>query len=232
MKAKKLFRFDAIKNFENVLEYPQNMKGKWATFFDNKNPIVLELACGKGEYSIGMAEVQKDKNFIGIDVKGNRIFVGAKKAMDLKLSNVAFVRTQIQMLETCFASGEVDEIWIIFPDPFLRASKAKNRLTDTRFLKIYQHILAQGHSINLKTDSAELMQYTEEMIELNKCVIEEKINNIYSEGEASFPLSIKTFYEKQHLAEGRIIQYIRFVLPKEQITILPKKRKELDEKII
>ena len=125
MGQKKLLRFEAINSFPNVLQYPQGMKGNWNNFFKNQSPIVLELACGKGEYAVALAKIFPDKNFIGVDLKGNRIYVGAKKCLEEKISNVAFLRTQIDKISDYFAKNEVQEIWLTFPDPQLRKSKAK-----------------------------------------------------------------------------------------------------------
>ncbi|NBX27440.1 MAG: tRNA (guanosine(46)-N7)-methyltransferase TrmB [Chitinophagia bacterium] len=143
MGHKKLIRFNAINSFENVLQYPENMPGQWNQFFKNDNPIVLELACGRGEYSVGMGRQIKDENFIGVDVKGNRMYNGAKIALQEQLTNVGFLRIQIGNILTYFAQGEVDEIWIIFPDPFLRDGKAKNRLTHPKFT-LQHDIYAKG----------------------------------------------------------------------------------------
>src|SRR4051794_24504936 len=138
MGQKKLQRFADIKNFSNVLEYPGEMKGKWHAFFKNNNPIVLELACGRGEYTIGLSGLFPDKNFIGVDVKGNRIYIGAKKCLGEHINNAAFLRDQITMLGDYFQTGEVSEIWITFPAPHLKTAKAKKRLTHPRFLRLYQ----------------------------------------------------------------------------------------------
>jgi len=137
MGQKKLIRFAEIRTFPNFLEYPANMQGKWCEFFNNRNPIVLELACGKGEYATGMGMLFPGKNFIGIDLKSNRMWVGARKALGVPLANVAFLRSQIDKLTNYFAAGEVAEIWLTFPDPQLRGSKAKKRLTHPRFLRLY-----------------------------------------------------------------------------------------------
>src|SRR5690606_38035483 len=161
---KKLVRFAELLTFPNVLQYPENTAGNWAGFFKNENPITLELACGKGEYAVGLARLQADQNFIGIDLKGNRIWVGAKKAIQEGLPNVAFVRTQIDQLANYFAAGEVKDIWITFPDPQLRMSKAKKRLTHPKVLRIYQQILQKGGTINLKTDSPDLYNFTKLVI--------------------------------------------------------------------
>lgn len=228
MGQKKLVRFEAIKSFSNVLQYPENIKGQWHQLFQNNHPITLELACGKGEYSVNLGRQHKDRNFIGVDIKGNRIFIGAKTALAEGLNNVAFLRGQIGRLTEYFAPGEATEIWIIFPDPFLRESKAKNRLTHPRFLKLYQQILPPGALIHLKTDSKELYDFTLETIHEQGCPIHENIADIYGQGKATGPLGIKTFYEQMHLAEGRTIYYVSFSLPQHAIVIPPKKKKEDD----
>lgn len=219
MGQKKLVRFEAISKYKNVLQYPQGIKGKWYTHFNNDNPITLELACGKGEYSVNLGRQHKDKNFIGVDIKGNRIYIGAKKALEEGMENVAFLRTHILQIEDYFAPGEVEAIWIIFPDPFLRESREKNRLTHPRFLYRYQHILKPGGIINLKTDSRELYEYTLEAIKETGCTVVENIEDIYGKGKATGPLAIQTFYEQMHLAEGRTIYYLAFTLPEKEIDI-------------
>lgn len=219
MGQKKLVRFEAISKYKNVLQYPQGIKGKWNAHLNNDNPITLELACGKGEYSVNLGRQHKDRNFIGVDIKGNRIYIGAKKALEEGLNNVAFLRTHILQIEDYFAPGEVEAIWIIFPDPFLRESREKNRLTHPRFLYRYQHILKPGGIINLKTDSKELYDYTLEAINQTGCKIVEKIADIYGKGLATGPLAIQTFYEQMHLAEGRTIYYLAFTLPEKEIDI-------------
>ena len=148
-----------------MLQYPESMAGKWNSFFKNKNPIVVELACGKGEYAIGLGKIHPEKNFIGVDIKGNRIWVGAKKALQFNLQNVAFLRIQIDHINDYFAQDEVDEIWITFPDPQLRKSKAKKRLTHPRFLRIYQQFLLPGGLIHLKTDSPDLYTFTKKIVD-------------------------------------------------------------------
>ena len=210
MGHKKLIRFRAIDNYSNVLQYPENMQGNWGAFFKNENPITLELACGKGEYSVNLGREHKDRNFIGIDIKGNRIYNGAKIALTEGLANVAFLRVQIGQLTQYFKKDEVAEIWIIFPDPFLK--KEKNRLTHPRFLYLYQQMLKPDATINLKTDSKELYDFTLETIKEQGCIIKENIADIYGQGKATGPLAIKTFYENMHLAEGRTIYFISFSL--------------------
>lgn len=213
MGQRKLVRFEAIEGYRNVLQYPEDMPGKWNEFFKNDHPITLELACGKGEYSVGLGREHKDRNFIGVDIKGNRIYIGAKTALKENLDNVAFLRIQIGHINQYFAPGEVEQIWIIFPDPFLRKSRAKNRLTHARFLHQYEQILRPGGRINLKTDSPELYAFTLETIEEQGCIIHDNISDIYGKGMATGPLAIQTFYEKMHLAEGRTIYYVSFSLP-------------------
>ena len=219
MGHKKLIRFQAIDTFSNVLQYPEGMKGNWQNYFKNDHPITLELACGKGEYSVNLGRQNPDRNFIGVDIKGNRIHAGAKTALAEGLTNVAFLRIHIGQILNYFAAGEVSEIWIIFPDPFLRKGKAKNRLTHSRFLLAYQHILKTGATINLKTDSRELYEFTLETIAEQGCIIHEDIVDIYGKGLATGPLAIQTFYEKMHLAEGRTIYFISFSLPTTPITV-------------
>ena len=141
MGQKKLIRFAELNTFNNVFQYPEGSSGTWHKHFQNENPIVLELACGKGEYALGLSLLYPEKNFIGIDVKGNRIWVGAKKAIENKITNVAFIRSQIGMINNYFTPGETDEIWLPFPDPQLRLSKAKNRLTHPIFLRKFQMFL-------------------------------------------------------------------------------------------
>ncbi len=232
MKAKKLFRFAAIETFANVFQYPEEMADKWKPFFKNDNEIVLELACGKGEYSVNFAQAFPNKNFVGVDIKGNRMYVGAKLALDNEVTNVAFLRTQIQKITEYFEPNSIGEIWITFPDPFLKESKAGKRLTHSRFLKEYQKILKPGATINLKTDSKPLFDFTVEMIEHHKCEVVKRIDNVYAQGEPEFPLNIKTFYEGMHLEDNRTIQYICFKLPTKEIVIPPKKKKDDQETTI
>jgi tRNA (guanine-N7-)-methyltransferase len=217
MGHKKLIRFAAIKEFKNVLEAPENMKGQWHKYFGNNNPIYLELACGKGEYTQNRAAQEPDKNFIGIDVKGNRMYIGAKNCLEQNLKNAAYLRIHIDKITDYFATEEVSEIWIIFPDPFLRDGKSKNRLTHQKFLHKYQQILQKGATINLKTDSQPLFDFTNEVINELDCPVESINHNIYKDGEAPYPLNIKTYYEGMHLADSRIIQYVRYSLSEKQI---------------
>lgn len=224
MQGKKLQRFAELNTFSNVYQYPENIQEKWTEIFGNNNPIVLELACGKGEYTVNMAKAFPDKNFIGIDVKGNRMYIGAKMALQEGIKNVAFLRIRIEQIIAYFKAGQVAEIWITFPDPFLRESKAKNRLTHHKFLKMYQQILNNQGKVHLKTDSKPLFDFTAEMVAYHQCKILERIDDVHKNGVPAFPLSILTFYEKQHLLDNRTIQYICFNLPESEIIVPPKKK--------
>lgn len=213
MAQKKLYRFAQIKSFPNVLEYPQDMKGQWHTFFRNNHPIVLELACGRGEYTIGLAKMYPNQNCIGVDVKGNRMYIGAKQALDSGLHHVAFLRTQIEMIATYFAPGEVDEIWITFPDPQLRISKAKKRLTHPRFLRLYQSILKPGGLIHLKTDSPDLFRFTLTVARMYNITLHSVQDDVYADPHRAAVLNIQTHYEKMDIAQSRRVHYICFSLP-------------------
>lgn len=213
MAQKKLQRFADIKTFANVMEYPEGMQGKWNGFFKNDNPIILELACGRGEYTNGLANLFPQQNFIGVDVKGNRMYIGAKKAMEQKIANAGFLRTQIEKITGYFAPGEVDEIWITFPDPQLRVSKAKKRLTHPRFLRLYQQFLKQAGVIHLKTDSPDLYLFTKKVIELYGLTIVEDCSDIHKQSEIAAALKIKTHYESLDIAQSNKIHYLKFTLP-------------------
>ncbi len=215
MAQKKLLRFSQIKTFSNVLEYPAGVKGTWDQFFKNENPVVLELACGRGEYTVGLATMFPKQNFIGIDIKGNRMYIGAKKAIDDSLNNAAFLRTQVEKITDYFAAGEVADIWITFPDPQPRGSKAKKRLTHPRFLRLYREILKPGGSINLKTDSPQLYQFTKTVIELYKLDLVEDLDDAYTEPGISASLKIRTHYEGLDIAQSKKIHYLKFTLPNE-----------------
>ena len=213
MGQKKLQRFAELETFKNVLQYPQDMPGKWHQFFHNDNPITLELACGKGEYAVGLGRLFPDRNFLGIDLKGNRIWVGAKKALQENLSNVGFVRSQIEQIYTYFAPGEVKEIWLTFPDPQLRTSKAKKRLTHPKFLRLYQQILAPGGYIHLKTDSPSLYRFTKWVIKIYNLPVLQDSDDVYGSGSVSDELAIKTHYEGLDIAQSNKIHYLQFILP-------------------
>jgi tRNA (guanine-N7-)-methyltransferase len=226
MAQKKLKRFAEISTFPNVLQYPPDMPGNWQKIFGNNNPITLELACGKGEYAVGLAILFPQRNFIGVDLKGNRIWVGAKKALGQNLNNVAFIRTQIDRINTYFNKGEVEEIWLTFPDPQLRTSKAKKRLTHPKFLRLYQQILSPNATINLKTDSPSLYRFTKWVIKLYDLEVLEDIDSVYDQNEISEVLKIKTHYEGLDIAGKNTVHYLRFRLP---ATALPEKENELKE---
>jgi tRNA (guanine-N7-)-methyltransferase len=212
MAQKKLQRFAEIKAFNNVLEYPENIAGKWRDIFKNHNEITLELACGKGEYAVSLANLYTHKNFIGVDIKGNRLWVGAKKALDQELKNVAFLRTQIERIDEFFGEGEVSEIWITFPDPQLRISKAKKRLTHPRFLRLYNKILSKDGVIHLKTDSPDLYDFTKTVIKIFECELLSDIEDVYSEAYISEELNIKTYYESLDIAKSDRVHYLSFRL--------------------
>ncbi|HRX95228.1 MAG TPA: tRNA (guanosine(46)-N7)-methyltransferase TrmB [Chitinophagaceae bacterium] len=215
MGQKKLQRFAELETFPNVLQFPKDMPGKWEEFFRNNNPITLELACGKGEYATGLGQLYPERNFIGIDIKGNRIWVGARKALQNNLNNVAFIRTQIDKIPEYFSQNEINEIWITFPDPQLRFSKAKKRLTHPKFLRMYQQFLVPGGFIHLKTDSPALFRFTKTVIEMYNCILHRESDDVYKEDTVSEELQIKTHYESLDIAESNRIFYLCFSLPQE-----------------
>ncbi|MEO6220497.1 MAG: tRNA (guanosine(46)-N7)-methyltransferase TrmB [Ginsengibacter sp.] len=217
MGQKKLKRFSEIKTFSNVLEYPEKIAGEWNEYFNNNHQIILELACGKGEYAVGLAKLYPDKNFIGVDIKGNRIWVGAKFSLENNITNVAFLRTQIHKIDTYFSKNEVAEIWITFPDPQLRISKANKRLTHPRYLRLYQQFLTPGGKIHLKTDSPDLYDFTKTAIELYGLNLITDIKNIPDQKKISPELMIKTHYENLDIAKSNCIFYLCFSLPEEII---------------
>jgi tRNA (guanine-N7-)-methyltransferase len=212
MGHKKLIRFAAIKEFPHVFEYPQGMQGKWAAFFKNNNPITLELACGKGEYTVGLGSLYPNHNFIGVDIKGNRIWVGASKALKTGMTNVGFIRSQIELLPTYFNKGEISEIWITFPDPQLSGSRAKKRLTHPRFLSLYRQILSPDGVLHLKTDSPDLYTFTMDVIRFFDLPLLESSDNIYASSSVSPELSIKTHYESLDIAGSKRVHYLKFQL--------------------
>ena len=221
MSKNKLKKFAEMQSFSCVFQYPWAVLeregfpliGKWgAEYFGNDNPIVLELGCGKGEYTVALAERNPDKNFIGVDIKGARIWRGAKTATERKMGNVGFLRARIEFITSLFAEGEVDEIWITFPDPQLRTKRAKKRLTAPIFLEYYSKLLAKDGWINLKTDSQHLFAYTSAVIEKFGLECEVANNDIYGSGYADEVLSVKTAYEQMYLDRGLPITYTRFQL--------------------
>jgi len=254
MGQKKLIKFAAIKEYENVLEYPQGMQGKWSAFFEQltigitpilvenlaispkldqtshlqQKQLTLELACGRGEYAVGLARMFPDQNFLGLDIKGNRIWKGASIANKEAIKNVAFVRTQIEQVTNYFTESEVADIWITFPDPQLRLSKAKKRLTHPQFLRLYQTFLKPGGSIHLKTDSPNLYQFTMAVIDLFELTLVKKSEDIYKETSIDPRCAIKTYYEGLNIAGSNRIHYIEFKIDK----VLPKQKDELLKEMI
>ncbi|RZL51005.1 MAG: tRNA (guanosine(46)-N7)-methyltransferase TrmB [Pedobacter sp.] len=209
----KLRKFAEIDTFPNVyqLHLGKVMKGKWAgAHFKNNNPIVLELACGKGEYSVGLAKLFPEKNFIGIDLKGNRIWRGARTGVDEGIHNLAFLRIQIEDILEYFAPGEIDEIWITFADPQPQESREKKRLTFPGFLDKYKILLKPGGKVNLKTDNDGLYNYTVEKVADLNLLTHKNTNHLYKSEFADEVLSIKTHYERIYLKHDKNINYIQF----------------------
>lgn len=199
--------------FTNVYQTNPGFKGNWREkTFNNHYPITLELACGKGEYTVGMAQLNPEGNYIGVDIKGARIYTGAKIALTQPLINVRFIRSQIDHLHEYFDKDEVDEIWITFADPHLPNRSAKRRLTSPKFIDVYKQFLKPGGTINLKTDSDLLYDYTLEIIEELKLKLHYKNNDIYSGILYDERLKIKTFYEGKHLEKHKTIKYIKYSL--------------------
>lgn len=210
-KKGKLEKFADVTAFPNCFEYSREMKGKWKDYFGNDNPITVELACGKGEYTIGLAERFPDRNFIGIDVKGNRIWKGAKYALDNGMTNVAFHRLMIGNIEEYFSKGEIDEFWITFPDP--QHAKERKRLTNAMFLARYRNISKDGAIMNLKSDSTRFYEFTKEVIADQELELLADCRDIYNWEEITEELAnIQTFYERMWLAEGKKIKYLRYRL--------------------
>lgn len=216
----KLRRFQENETFQNVIQPTReevinnfSYQGKWHSFFKNNNPIVVELGCGKGEYTVALAKKNPDKNFIGIDIKGARFWRGAKTAVEENLPNVAFIRTQIELVEYIFAKGEIDEIWITFPDPQIKYKRTKHRMTNTVFLKRYKNILSENGIINLKTDSEFMHGYTLGLLHGEGHEILYANHDVYhNEGAPEEVTEIQTFYESQYLAVDKAITYIKFRL--------------------
>ncbi|MBE17014.1 MAG: tRNA (guanosine(46)-N7)-methyltransferase TrmB [Dokdonia sp.] len=216
----KLKRFRENETFKNVIQPTREeltdgdffLKGKWnSDFFKNNNPIVLELGCGKGEYTVGLAQAYPEKNFIGIDIKGARFWRGAKTALEEQLDNAGFLRMQIELITHAFAKAEVDEIWITFPDPQIKFQRTKHRMTNTTFLKKYKEVLKPEGVINLKTDSEFMHGYTLGLLHGEGHEILHANHNVYkNEYSPKEVVQIQTFYEKQYLKEGKPITYIKF----------------------
>ena len=232
----KLAKFADMASYPHVFEYPYSvvddvpfdMKGNWnRDFFKNDNPIVLELGCGRGEYTVGLARRYADKNFIGVDIKGARMWTGATEALNEGLKNAAFLRTKIEIIDRFFAPGEVSEIWLTFSDPQMK--KATKRLTSTYFMERYRRFLVPGGVIHLKTDSNFMFTYTKYMIEANRLPVEFITDDLYHSGMDDDILSIRTYYEQQWLDRGLNIKYIKFRLPHEGVLQEPDVEIELDD---
>lgn len=214
----KLKRFRENKTFKNVIQPTRqeifdgfSIKGKWKTFFNNQNPVILELGCGKGEYTIALAKKYPNINFIGIDIKGARFWYGAKFAIENQLKNVAFLRTQIELIDQCFDENEIDEIWITFPDPQIKYKRTKHRLVIAEFLKKYQYILKKEGIIHLKTDSEFLHGYLLGLLHEGNHQVLYAHHDIYNSSSPPIEAtSIQTFYEKQYLERNKPITYIKF----------------------
>lgn len=216
----KLKRFKENETFTNVFQPTREevvsgdfaLKGKWSSdFFKNNNPIVVELGCGKGEYTIGLGEQNPNVNYIGIDVKGARFWRGAKTSVENGMKNIAFVRTQIELIEGIFAANEVSEFWITFPDPQIKYKRTKHRMTNSEFLKLYKKILKPDGVMNLKTDSEFMHGYTLGLLHGEGHEVLYANHNVYkNEGAPREVLDIQTFYEKQYLEIDKAITYIRF----------------------
>ena len=226
MAKNKLQHFAELETFPNVVQLPYrdlrkgfDLKGKWREHFENEHPLVLELGCGKGEYTLGLAKAFPRKNFIGIDIKGARIWRGAQTALAENINNVAFLRSRIDFIESCFEQGEVDEIWITFPDPQPQKNRVRKRLTSPMFLNRYKNVLKPKACINLKSDSTLLHDYTLEIIKEQGHELLDATDDLYKEAESlsvtegkAELTSIQTFYEQRWLKEGKKIKYVRFRL--------------------
>lgn len=201
--------------FEDAFQKDHPLKGNWnSQIFNNQNPIVLELGCGKGEYSVGLAKTFSEKNYIGIDIKGARIWRGAKTAIEIGLTNVVFLRTRIEFIESYFEPDEVSEIWITFPDPQKEFHRRKKRLTSAKFLNRYRTFLKKNGVVHLKTDSDLLYNYTLETLVYNGSLVNVSTNDLYSSEHQNLTLGIKTHYEELYLKKNKKINYLQFQLNK------------------
>ena len=235
MSKNKLSKFADMERYPHVFQCPYAqlqqeqfaMQGKWASdFFHNDNPIVLELGCGRGEYTVGLAERFPDMNFIGVDIKGSRMWSGATDSLRKGMKNVAFLRTNIEIIDRFFAPNEVSEIWLTFSDPQMK--KATKRLTSTYFMQRYRHFLVDGGIVHLKTDSNFMFTYTKYMVEHNALPVEFATDDLYHSGLVDDILGIQTYYEKQWLSRGLNIKYLKFRLPQSGNLSEPDVEIELD----
>lgn len=240
MSKGKLQKFAEMKTFPNVFQYPYSvvcdmpfeMKGKWGEkYFHNDNPIVLELGCGRGEYAVGLARLYPDINFVGVDIKGARMYTGARQALEDGLTNVAFLRTNIEIIDRFFGDDEVEALWLTFSDPQMK--NPHKRLSSSFFLARYRRFLVDNGAINLKTDSNFMFTYTSYVVEKNKLPLIYKSEDIYAEGEVpeelKAPLKIRTYYEEQWIERGIDIKFIGFRLPQEGEIVEPDIEIPVDE---
>ena len=232
----KLAKFADLASYPHVFEYPYSvvdnvpfeLKGKWGeSFFKNDHPIVLELGCGRGEYTVGLGRLFPEKNFIGVDIKGARMWTGATESLREGMKNVAFLRTNIEIIDRFFGANEVSEIWLTFSDPQMK--KPTKRLTSSYFLERYRRFLKDGGLVHVKSDSNFLYTYTKYLIETNGLPVEVMTDDLYHSGQADEILGIRTYYEQQWLDRGLNIKYIRFVLPHEGKLEEPEVEIELDD---
>lgn len=232
----KLAKFADLASYPHVFEYPYSvvdnvpfeLKGKWGeSFFKNGHPIVLELGCGRGEYTVGLGRLFPEKNFIGVDIKGARMWTGATESLREGMKNVAFLRTNIEIIDRFFGANEVSEIWLTFSDPQMK--KPTKRLTSSYFLERYRRFLKDGGLVHVKSDSNFLYTYTKYLIETNCLPVEVMTDDLYHSGQADEILGIRTYYEQQWLDRGLNIKYIKFVLPHEGKLEEPEVEIELDD---
>ena len=229
MGKNKLQKFEEMAGFPHVFQYPfaqlQSdggcpLKGQWnKTVFKKNRPLVLELGCGRGEYTVGLGRLYPDKNFIGIDIKGSRMWTGAKESLEAGMKNVVFLRTDIELITSFFSPEEVSELWLTFPDPQMK--KVNKRLTSTRFMALYRKILIEKGLIHLKTDSHFMFTYTSEMIKANHFPVHAYTENLYNSGITNEILSIQTYYEQQWIDRGLSIKYICFTNEPREVFIEP-----------
>lgn len=236
MSKNKLQKFADMASYPHVFEYPYSvadavpfeMQGNWnRDFFKNDHPIVLELGCGRGEYTVGLGKMFPEKNFIAVDIKGSRMWSGATESMEAGMNNVAFLRTNIEIIDRFFGENEVSEIWLTFSDPQMK--KATKRLTSTYFMERYRKFLSNNGIIHLKTDSNFMFTYTKYMIEANALPVEFITEDLYASGLNDEILNIKTYYEQQWLSRGLNIKYIKFLLPQQGELVEPDVEIELDD---
>ncbi len=220
MAKNKIKKFNENLTFHNLMqieyldlmEFGCERKGKWNTFFKNEHPIILELGCGKGEYTVGLAQKHPENNYIGVDVKGARIWRGAKSSQELKLENTAFIRTKIEEIDYYFAQNEISEIWVTFPDPQPKSYKERKRLISQRFLDIYKKFLKPNGIVHLKTDNLPLFEYCLEVVETGGHKLLASTKDLYNSDIDEEVKSIQTFYENQYLNQGVKINYLKLQL--------------------